>query len=235
MNLYLAELVLKFLRMIFVAFISLFNFNLYHEKTVHLENTITNIDSFAVNTLVLPQETAPVKQITPVKPINQSKKVVTNKSNPVKKQNNNLKKTSTNKILTSEKPLVSLEEFKGKLTGYGPDCYGCSGRGNLACKTREKKTFNLIKDGIYYNDSEYGKVRILSAATAKFKCGTIIVVTKKGAEPFTAIVLDSGGDMRKAWNKGQVWMDLAYPSTAKVSSDKLTGKNITFNVQRWGW
>ena len=27
------------------------------------------------------------------------------------------------------------------MTGYGPDCYTCSGRGYVACRTKDKKNF----------------------------------------------------------------------------------------------
>ena len=78
-------------------------------------------------------------------------------------------------------------------------------------------------------------MRILAAATSKFKCGTIITVTKPGQTPFTAVVLDTGGSMRQAWSKGEVWMDLAYSSNAMAGSDNLTGKNIKFEIKRYGW
>ena len=41
--------------------------------------------------------------------------------------------------------------------------------------------------------------------------------------------------MRKAWANGTVWMDLAYESNAMAGSDNLTGTNIKFEVQRYGW
>ncbi len=124
--------------------------------------------------------------------------------------------------------------FVGTLTGYGPDCVGCSTVGNVACKTQVGGKHSLITDGIYYTDEEYGSVRILSAATA-FPCGTIVQVTKEGQIPFYAVVLDRGGSMNSAWAQGRVWMDLAYESNAMSGNDSLTGKNIEFSVQRWGW
>ncbi len=244
MNLYILEIITKFIRVLFLTFISIFNINFYSEQIKYVENTILNKDNYAVNRIVVES-----KQVV----YNNKKNDLINKENNKKVENkqinqNKTKKTeeknittNTNKkVITKEiipvvKPKVETEQFVGKLTGYGPDCYGCSGKGNLACKTREKTTHNLYKDGIYYNDLEYGKVRILSAATSKFSCGTIIVVTKPGMEPFTAIVLDTGGDMIKAWKRNEVWMDLAYSSVSKASSDNLVGKNITFSVQRWGW
>lgn len=273
MNLYLLEMFLKFLRMIFVAFVSLFNITLYAEDVEVKENSIMNANSYAVNRVVI-KETTPVvnnkvtankvvnnvstnkttinknnvtnKPVTSNKNVVVSKPVTTNKTPVVNNQtttNNNTttnKVTTTppatpNKVITSEVTDVPLAQYTGRLTGYGPDCVGCSKVGNVACRTREKKAHSLINDGIYYTDKEYGKVRILAAATSKFKCGTIVVVTKPGMQPFTGIVLDTGGSMRQAWAKGNVWMDLAYSSNAMAGSDKLTGKNIKFSVQRWGW
>jgi hypothetical protein len=244
MNLYLVDLLVRFIRMIFVTLISLFNFNLYYESGTLLENDINNVDNYAVNTIVIDQKqnnnvtslTSTQINKTNVK-TNNANKQTTNNQSQSKKVNNitQIEKTTDNKILTTEKVQTSLAEYTGKLTGYGPDCVGCSGTGNLACRTKNKKTYNLYKDGIYYEDSEYGKVRILSAAIAKFKCGTIVVITKPGMQPFTGIVLDTGGDMTKAWNNGIVWMDLAYSSVVNSGEDNLLGTNIKFSVQRWGW
>ena len=128
--------------------------------------------------------------------------------------------------------------YTGKLSGYGPDCVGCTGTGNLACKTREKKTHSLVNDGIYYEDTEFGKVRIVAAALKGFPCGTIIQITKPGKDSFTAIVLDTGASMANSWAQGKVWMDLAYPTQKDKTvfgADGLTGNNINFSVQRWGW
>jgi len=44
--------------------------------------------------------------------------------------------------------------FNGIMTGYGPDCDTCDGKGYVACQTIDKKSFNLIDDGIYYEDAE---------------------------------------------------------------------------------
>ena len=256
MNLYLLEMILKFLRMIFVAFISLFNITLYAENENIKENSIMNTNKYAVNKIVINENisvknqtisknlvnnktntngTTTKNNITTTKSNTSVSKNSTNTSKIVTNTNSTTNKTDSNQTSTIEKISTTLEEYTGSLTGYGPDCAGCSKVGNVACRTREKKSHSLINDGIYYTDKEYGKVRILAAATTKFKCGTIIVVTKPGMEPFTGIVLDTGGSMRKAWENGNVWMDLAYASETMAGSDKLTGKNIKFSVQRWGW
>ena len=126
-------------------------------------------------------------------------------------------------------------DYVGKLTGYGADCKGCSGYGTLACKTKEGLSHSLTKDGEYYNDNEYGKVRILAAALEKFPCGTIIKVQNTNLGTFNAIVLDTGGDMKKAWNKGTVHMDLAFKTENDPAVNLATGTNISYSVQRWGY
>ncbi len=125
-------------------------------------------------------------------------------------------------------------EYVGKLTGYGADCRGCSGYGTLACKTKTGLSHSLTKDGEYYNDSEYGKVRIIAAALEKFPCGTIVKVQSTNLGTFNAIVLDTGGDMRKAWQRGSVHMDLAFKTENDPAINLATGTNIKFSVQRWG-
>lgn len=124
------------------------------------------------------------------------------------------------------------EIYIGKLTGYGADCTGCSG--NLSCKTKEGTTYNL-NNGYYYNDSQYGSVRILAAALDKFPCGTIIQVNTENLGTFKAIVLDTGGAMRNAWKNGQVHMDLAYSSEKDPAIHLATASNASYNIQRWGY
>lgn len=123
--------------------------------------------------------------------------------------------------------------FYGRLTGYGPDCPGCSVVGNVSCRTREGLNHSLINNGTTYIDQEYGEVRILAAATSAFPCGTIIAVDNGILAPFYAVVLDTGYDMRNAWNNGSVWFDLAFASQASVTN--VSNKQALFSVQRWGW
>ena len=77
--------------------------------------------------------------------------------------------------------------FVGDLTAYVGDCPLCSGI--LACHPRT----NVLESGIYFEDSEYGKVRIV-ATSSKFSCGTILRfnVDKIGGEPIIAIAMDRG-------------------------------------------
>ncbi len=126
-------------------------------------------------------------------------------------------------------------EYKGRLTGYGPDCEGCSKLGNVSCRTREGKVHSLKTDGIYYNDIVYGKLRILAADQSQFPCGTVIKINNGVLNEFYGIVLDTGYTMRKAWSEGTVWIDLAFESQKVARTGGATSSNTKFSVQRWGW
>lgn len=126
-------------------------------------------------------------------------------------------------------------EYVGKITGYGADCNGCSSTGTVACKTKQGTAHSLTRDGEYYNDEEYGNVRILAAALEKFPCGTIIKVENTNLGTFNAIVLDTGSAMRNDWNKGIVHMDLAFKSENDPAVYLATGSNIKYSILRWGY
>ena len=122
----------------------------------------------------------------------------------------------------------------GSTTGYGADCVGCSG--NVACST-SYGSHNLISDGIYYNDSKYGSVRIVAADNSLFSCGTIMEVDNGVMDPFMAIVLDTGGAMRSAWNNGNILIDIAfsYENSSGINNATNRSGNVKFKVYRNGW
>ena len=126
-------------------------------------------------------------------------------------------------------------DYVGKMTGYGADCAGCSGNGTLACKTKNGSYHSLIKNGTTYNDDEYGEVRIIAAALDKFPCGTIIKVENPNLGTFNAIILDTGGAMKNAWENGIVHMDLAYVTETDPAIHLTTSSNVKYSVQRWGY
>lgn len=125
--------------------------------------------------------------------------------------------------------------YYGYLTGYGADCEGCTGI--YYCKTREGTWLNAYKDGYYYEDSEFGSVRILAAAVKQFPCGTVIKITDNKHDVFTGIVLDTGSAMRSAYNKGKVHIDVAFPleHSAGIGTYTDFSGTVKFEVQRWGW
>ncbi len=125
--------------------------------------------------------------------------------------------------------------FNGKLTGYGPDCPGCSVVGNVSCRTREGLNHSLTTNGVYYNDIAFGSLRILAADHSVFPCGTVVKVNNGVLNEFYGIVLDTGYAMRNAATQGTIWMDLAFSSQAEALIGGATSSNTSFSVQRWGW
>lgn len=231
MNLYLLHVIYKWLSILFMTILSIFHVVDYEENEFLTSNFNDEKDLSVISTITPYQ----VEYVY-------NNKMPNNLSKTIKKgilgvsyqdiEGNHIIQEVENAII--EQGTGSYGLFTGKLTGYGPDCVGCSTVGNVACKTKNKQKHSLINDGIYYTDDEYGSVRIIAAASS-FPCGTIVQIRKEGSTPFYAIVLDRGGSMNYAWSQGRVWMDLAYESNAMASSDNLTGKNIEFSVQRWGW
>lgn len=123
----------------------------------------------------------------------------------------------------------------GSTTGYGADCDGCSG--NVACSV-SYGTHNLIRDGIYFDDSKYGSVRIVAADNTLFSCGTILEIDNGNTDPFYAIVLDTGSAMRNAWrNSGSILIDIAFSYENSIGVGSATNKsgNVKFKVYRYGW
>ena len=115
----------------------------------------------------------------------------------------------------------NLVEFTGTITGYGPDCEGCSGI--LACPPHQ----NVLENNIYYNDIDYGNLRIL-AADASIPCGSIIRVSNYDNQEFLGIVLDRGRDIQG------LTMDLLFNSEF-VTIDHGRKYNINFKIERWGF
>jgi 3D (Asp-Asp-Asp) domain-containing protein len=107
------------------------------------------------------------------------------------------------------------------MTGYGPDCVGCTGK--VYCPPR-----NDVRNGnIYFNDNVYGKVRIV-AADHSIPCGTMVKISGgKQTSPMMAIVLDRGGVI-----KGTL-MDLLMAS--EHDSIAVGRQNVTYEIVRWGW
>lgn len=233
MNIYLLELLSKLVRILFVSMVSLFNSFSVNTTTLNATNTVINKSLNANNKII--QHTTQINYNAKL-PSNLSTVITPGIDGVVYVDENN-----NQKVLREMVPEVVEQgtgdqgEYVGKLSAYGPDCAGCSKVGNVACYTREGKKHSLKYDGIYYNDYQYGEVRILSAAREKFPCGTIIQIDNGKVEPYYAVVLDSGASMVNAWKKGTVWIDLAYGSSAAARAGNTSGSHVKFSVQRWGW
>jgi 3D (Asp-Asp-Asp) domain-containing protein len=140
----------------------------------------------------------------------------------VEKVNVNDNVSKVNKTLYNAVPHeIVFETFDGVLTGYGPDCKGCSGK--------TASGYDVRNGNIYFDDVSYGNIRII-AADKKYPLGTIMRITVSNIldEPITAIVLDRGGAIKN--NK----VDLLYEAENSTQSIGRQ-KNVKFEILRYGW
>ena len=117
-----------------------------------------------------------------------------------------------------------LETLIGKLSGYGPDCYGCT-------SNHTASGYYVGEGNIYYEDPTYGKVRIL-AGDSKYPFHTIVKfhANNISSEPIIGIVLDRGG----AIGIGEKYLfDLLYTNEKEASVFGVS-KNVTFEILRLG-
>ena len=108
--------------------------------------------------------------------------------------------------------------FKAKLVHYGPDCASCGGR--LGCNGQNAKNGN-----IYYNDKEFGKIRIVAASTL-LPCGSILKINLDAYDNMYVIVLDRGVDSSM--------IDLLKESQ-RSKSPVRTVNNVVFYIVRYGY
>lgn len=113
--------------------------------------------------------------------------------------------------------------FTGQMTAYNPICVGCTGK--VYCPPRQ----DVTKGNIYFDDTTYGKIRILAADYA-IPCGTIVKITNVtfSDEPIIGIVLDRGGAI-----KGNI-MDFLVTETDDMD---IVGRQrgVNYEILRWGW
>lgn len=115
-----------------------------------------------------------------------------------------------------------LETQVGSMSGYGPDCYGCSG---ILASGLD------VSDGtIYYSDATYGNVRILAGDYA-YPYGTIVRVKNSKISEFIGIVLDRGGAI--GFGKSHLF-DLLFPSSSEALAYEVS-YNTTFEILRYGY
>lgn len=112
----------------------------------------------------------------------------------------------------------SNEVIYGKMSGYGPDCIGCSGY---------VASGQYVGSGnYYYYDDEYGQLRIV-AADKKYKFGTVVRIN----DSMLAIVLDRGGSI----GIGKKFLfDLLYESE-EVANKNGVSNNVKFEILRNGF
>lgn len=119
----------------------------------------------------------------------------------------------------------AIETYYGKMTGYGPDCVGCSGI--------TASGMNVLNGNIYYNDVTFGNIRIV-AGDKSIPFGSIIRITgiNISSDPVIAIVLDRGGMIGFAeWKHS--YFDLLYESENAALS--FGRQDATFELLRNGY
>ena len=178
------------------------NYNNYFS----IDNTVKYVDSDIIEEFV--QEVSVVDEVK-----QESSNVSVEKE--VLKETNEVIVNTPVEIVEEVVNVPSNEILTGKMSGYGPDCIGCSGY--LANGT-------YVGGGnIYYDDSEYGRVRIV-AGDKKFKFGTIVRIN----DSMLAIVLDRGGSI----GVGKKFMfDLLYESEAEANRNGVS-YNTKFEILR---
>ena len=121
--------------------------------------------------------------------------------------------------------ITPLATYVGKITAYGPDCYGCSGI--------TAKGYDVRNGNIYYNDATFGNIRIV-AADSSIPFGSIIKIIglSISEDPILAIVLDRGGMIGFAEGKHS-YFDLLYKSEADAYS--FGRPTATFELLRSGY
>ena len=233
MNFYLLNLFGKWVSLGILSIMSLFGFTL-EEETTEISNSNIN-KNVNISSTVIEHET--IETFDSSIPSNITKVITEGKDGVIYYNDDG---TIVLEEVVDEEVIIGTGkngEYTGVMTGYGPDCSTCSGRGYVSCKTEDKKNFNLINDGIYYNDDEFGEVRVLAAALSEFPCGTIIEVKNSNLGDFTGIVMDTGYTMREQLKNGVYHFDVAYETEKNEEIKKATNMSgeVIYSVQRWGW
>ncbi|MDD2435517.1 MAG: hypothetical protein PHO63_04605 [Bacilli bacterium] len=228
MNIYLLQVVAKWFHILLISVISLYGGNSFDLKVNNLNN---NKNLNVVNTVI------PYKEIIKYNhklPSNVSNMLVEGVDGIVYEENNEIVNVIREKVdQVVEKGTGPIGNYYGKMTVYGPDCATCDGRGVLYCPTIEGKWHSLNTDGIYYEDKDFGQVRIIAADHRQFPCGTIIKINNSDFKDLMAIVLDTGSGMRNAYDNNWLLIDLAFATEKNIGIG--TNSNTNFSVQRWGW
>lgn len=111
------------------------------------------------------------------------------------------------------------------MSGYGPDCYGCT-------SNRVASGYYVGEGNIYYDDATYGKIRIVSG-DKKYPFGTIVKISSSNVSDsdIIAIVLDRGGNIGIG---KKFTFDLLF-ATEKEASKYSVSRNVKFEILRLGY
>ena len=233
MNIYLVQLISKVISVLFVSVATFFNMFDFSKEIITVNNSDTSKGSEVVNTVV---EYDTILKYSSKMPINNQRTLVQGENGLIyQDEEGKLVRTIKEKVdEVIEVGTGKYGEYNGVLTLYGADCDTCDGVGYVYCPVENNKYHNLLEDGIYYEDKDYGKVRILSAALVEFPCGTIIEINNSDMKETIGIVLDTGSGMKKAYSEGWILIDLAHQTETDLPIYG-TNQNTNFSVRRWGW
>lgn len=146
----------------------------------------------------------------------------TNTTKTTKKSKKAVKTTKkvTKKIITTKKANKSTTQKSTqsgyKLTHYGPDCKGCGGNTSIG--------YN-VKHTIYYNDYQFGKVRVCAMSKSIPLYSIIKIKNYKLGGDITCAVIDRG--------VGNGVIDLLTESEKK-SSQLGIQRNVQIEILRRG-
>lgn len=185
------------------------NFNKMADRTLVLFEEEKKNESSTDDTVVpLEDEKTKVQEVVEEKEEEEDKKVEVKEEIVVTPEPN----------LFYDRAVIKTEV--GTITGYGPDCAGCSGI---------TASGHNLHESIYYNDLEFGTVRILAADKSIPFYSIFRVSNIPGMDPFLAIVLDTGGNV--GYGKGTLF-DLAHANEQNGVLPKTS--NVTFEMLRSG-
>ena len=117
---------------------------------------------------------------------------------------------------------VILDTFYGNVTAYTPYCEGCIG---ITASGYD------VRNNIYYQDSEYGNIRVI-AADPSIPFGTIIKLSSmNNYDDIITIVLDRGGAIG---NNTNAQADLLFDNEY-IALDFGRKYNVKFEILRFGY
>ncbi|MEI3508015.1 MAG: hypothetical protein V8R01_02610 [Bacilli bacterium] len=233
MNTYLLGLISKWVSIVSLSVAGLFNSgSLFSEEKIEVDN-INQTKNWAASITELAYDTTTIYNSKLPKDMTITKKEGQNGLAYKDNLNNTVEIIENPVNAVVEVGTGDYGQFVGKISVMAPIALDVQEIYHVV--TKSGKTWSLTRGGETYVDDEYGKVNILAAALSKFPCGTIIKVQNPGLGTFNAVVMDTGGAMKAAWQNGVVHMDLAFISETSKGVHYATSSNVKYSVQRWGW
>ena len=197
------------------------NFNKMADKTLFLFKSLDEAKKEEDSNVIVELTSADEKEELSEKVKDEDDDLSLTNKEEVKEETPKKEESNSTPLAPDFSDRVAIETFTGNLTGYGPDCVGCGGKTSTG--------YDLTQN-IYYEDAEFGIVRIV-AADKYFPFYSIIRISGvPGMDSFLAIVLDRGGNV--GFDKGTLF-DLAF-STEKDPNILGLTRNVKFEVLRSG-